>query len=137
MRESLADDILLSVRENEETWRVSLRVPLAGETDFGGLEVATHETTMRVKTEFFAKEANAGLEIPEAIYTGASHLFHEAQGALLADLGRNFGMAFIIITPVMIICLRSIRLGLMAMVPNPDGRLILSCSMAPPAIDIG
>lgn len=125
MRQSLADDLLLSVKENEETWRISLRVPLAGETDFGGLESAAHDTVREAKKAFFLAEENAGLQIPTVLYTGASHLFHEAQASLLADLGRNFAMAFVVITPVMIFCLRSLRLGLMAMIPNVTPALVV------------
>lgn len=125
MRETLADNMLLSVRGNEEVWRVSLRVPLAGETDFGGLEIAARETLRDVKKDFFLAEKNAGLQIPTVLYSGSSHLFHEAQSTLLADLGRNFGMAFVVITPVMIFCLRSIRLGLMAMIPNVTPALVV------------
>ena len=52
------------------------------------------------------------------VYTGMQHLFESAQATLLEDLFRNFLMAFVIITPVLIVVLRSISLGLIAMVPN-------------------
>ena len=51
-------------------------------------------------------------------YTGKNHLFHSAQLTLLADFYRNFLLAFMIITPVLIIVLRSFWLGLIAMLPN-------------------
>lgn len=125
MREQLADDQLLAIGDKEEAWRISMRVPLAGETDFGGLEIAANEAAVQVKKHFFLAEENSGLRIPTFTYTGASHLFHEAQASLLADLGRNFAMAFVIITPVMIFCLQSFRLGLMAMVPNVTPALVV------------
>ncbi len=118
-------DLLLHFADNKETWRISLRVPLVGETDYGALEVAALETSRRVEEQFFEDAENRALPRPAMIYTGSSHLFHEAQDSLLADLGRNFGLAFVVITPVMIFCLGSLRLGLMAMVPNVTPALIV------------
>ena len=51
-------------------------------------------------------------------YTGKNHLFHSAQATLLEDFYRNFILAFIIITPVLMIVLRSFWLGVLAMLPN-------------------
>ena len=51
-------------------------------------------------------------------YTGKNHLFHSAQLTLLEDFYRNFILAFVIITPVLIVVLRSFWLGLIAMLPN-------------------
>ena len=65
-----------------------------------------------------ANTGNKGVSTPTLTYTGKNHLFHSAQTILLEDLFRNFLLAFVIITPVLIVVLRSLSLGLIAMVPN-------------------
>ena len=57
--------------------------------------------------------ADAKVRPTGSVYTLATTVRH-----LLTDLIRSFGAAFIVITLVMIVLLRSLKLGLVAMVPN-------------------
>lgn len=50
--------------------------------------------------------------------TGAAYTLFATVSALIADLLRSFAVAFAVITLLMIVLLRDIRLGLVAMVPN-------------------
>ncbi len=50
--------------------------------------------------------------------TGLSPVIQEAQVMLLSDLGRSFLMAFVLITPVMMLICRSVIIGGLMMLPN-------------------
>ena len=115
-RDRLATSRFLHVDESSETWRISLRFPFAEESDVKKQK----ELAIAAATSVVEKwTADAKLEVaPHFVYTGKNHLFHTAQSTLLEDLFRNFLMAFAIITPVLIVVLRSLSLGLIAMVPN-------------------
>ena len=113
-RDELASKSYLDVSENAETWRISLRFPLMAENDVKRQErlaITTAQQVLHYADAKFKLKAHV-------IYTGKSHLFHSAQLTLLEDLFRNFILAFVIITPVLIVVLRSLSLGLIAMIPN-------------------
>ncbi len=59
--------------------------------------------------------ADSGAKIEK---TGAAYTLLTTVGALLMDLLRSFGLAFAVITVIMIFLLRDVKLGLVAMVPN-------------------
>ncbi len=111
-----------------ETWRVSLRFPFTDEVDFQKLADEVSHVSERVAklvgSESDRLEENA-LTHPAFLYTGKTQLFHHAQANLLQDLFQNFLLAFIIITPMLILVLRSVRLGLIAMLPNVFPSLIV------------
>jgi len=118
-RDRLAESRFLSVVSNAETWRISLRYPFTEETNVEKLEelvmdTASHSLDTQIEKEEFAAISSR----IQLTYTGKNHLFHSAQTTLLADFYRNFLLAFIIITPVLIVVLRSFWLGLLAMLPN-------------------
>ncbi len=50
--------------------------------------------------------------------TGLVYLMHRMERYLLSSQIRSFGLAFFVITLVMMVALRDLRLGLLAMVPN-------------------
>jgi hypothetical protein len=50
--------------------------------------------------------------------TGSAYSLFSIISSLISDLMRSFGLAFIAISLMMIVMLRSVRLGLLAMVPN-------------------
>ncbi|MEY3014957.1 MAG: hypothetical protein RIT45_3692 [Pseudomonadota bacterium] len=50
--------------------------------------------------------------------TGAVYSLFNIVSSIIADLIRSFGVAFVIITVMMVLMLRNLRLGLIAMVPN-------------------
>ena len=113
-REKLASNRYLDIGENTETWRISLRFPLMAENDVKGQKWIAITTAQQVLDDSAANLQSS----THFIYTGKSHLFHSAQLTLLEDLFRNFILAFVIITPVLIVVLRSLSLGLIAMIPN-------------------
>ena len=96
-----------------------MRFPFTQETDFERQEVLVLDAAANAidqgmeRKEFASMTSRINLQ-----YTGKNHLFHSAQTSLLKDFYRNFLLAFLIITPVLIIVLRSFYLGLLAMLPN-------------------
>ncbi len=139
-RDNLANGNLLHVDDAAETWRISLRFPFAEKANFDRLmtevETAAEQVvSMSDKSLSFSEQAiGSGVDNsfqsdadglaspsdtrPKLIYTGKTHLFQHAQISLLADLFQNFLLAFVIITPILILVLRSVPLGLIAMLPN-------------------
>ena len=118
-RSQFADSRFLNVDGRSETWRISLRFPFTEETNFESLKTLVLETAEQSVNGALMDAQFASLSSPiRLLYTGKTHLFHSAQGTLLEDLFRNFFLAFVIITPVLVIVLRSLSLGLIAMLPN-------------------
>ena len=122
-REKLGNDRFLSIDKNSETWRISLRFPFTEESNFGQL-ASDVESVMSELAKSMGK-TNANVSRPELIYSGKTHLFHHAQETLLEDLFYNFMLAFVIITPMLMLVLRAVRLGLVAMLPNLFPTLIV------------
>jgi predicted RND superfamily exporter protein len=122
-RTNLANGNMLSIEGDSETWRICLRFAFTEKSDFGKLarDVTETSTTILERPEnLSSSEAK-----PQLIYTGKTHLFHSAQVTLLHDLFLNFLLAFVIITPILIIVLRSVPLGLIAMLPNVFPTLVV------------
>jgi predicted RND superfamily exporter protein len=114
---------MLSIVKDSETWRICLRFAFTEKSDFGKLARDVTETS----AEILARPENlSSTEAkPQLIYTGKTHLFHSAQITLLEDLFLNFLLAFVIITPILILVLRSVSLGLIAMLPNVFPTLVV------------
>ena len=118
-RDELAQTRYLNVLSNTETWRISLRFPFTKEMDVGQFQDRIMGAASEALESLIATEEFVAISSPIRLtYTGKNHLFHSAQLTLLADFYRNFLLAFMIITPVLIIVLRSFWLGLIAMLPN-------------------
>ena len=118
-REKLATTRFLNVTGDTETWRISLRFPFTNETDVGHQQDLVIAEATKALDSLLKKETFASVASPiQFAYTGKNHLFHSAQVTLLEDFYRNFVLAFLVITPVLIVVLRSFRLGLTAMLPN-------------------
>jgi predicted RND superfamily exporter protein len=130
-RDNLENENLLQFDSKYEIWRISLRFPFTQENDFPKMAAAV---------EHAAKDVNSvnGISIdrPRIIYTGKTHLFNHAQLTLLSDLFGNFLLAFLIITPILVIVLRDIRLGLIAMLPNLFPTLVVFGGLAWIGIDV-
>ena len=114
-REQMASSNLLNIDANDqtETWRISMRFPFSERLDFRKVESEVVAASENVLAEKLNDGSKASL-----IYTGKTHLFNHGQHSLLSDLFKNFLLAFVIITPMLIIALRSVGLGLLAMIPN-------------------
>lgn len=93
-------------------WRITARLPAIDELDYG-------QMTDKVRNAIapcFEPASNRGQA--ELTMTGLSPVFFEAQQLLLSDLNKSFLLAFVLITPVMIMMLRGIWAGCLAMIPN-------------------
>ncbi len=118
-RDELASSRFLDISSGDETWRVSLRFPFTEETDVGELQKLVLDKASVAIDKLVSQDEFAAITSRiHLTYTGKNHLFHSAQVTLLQDFYRNFILAFVIITPVLIIVLRSFWLGLLAMLPN-------------------
>ena len=118
-RDTLAETRYLNVGPDSETWRISVRYPFTKETDVGKLQDLVTKTAADELQTLFQTDEFVSVSSPVRLsYTGKNHLFHSAQLTLLEDFYRNFLLAFAIITPVLIVVLRSFWLGLIAMIPN-------------------
>jgi predicted RND superfamily exporter protein len=111
----------LSQQEERESWRISAR--LKGLDDFDYRD-ALEQLKEQVRPVLQAYE-QAGYSGIEATYTGVTPVVYQVEKALLEDLFDSFLMAFLLVTIVMSIALRSAAAGLVAMVPNIFPTLIL------------
>jgi len=94
---------------DERLWRISIRASALSNIDYGRFV-----ETLSAKTEPFV----AALDGVRVTYTGIIPLIYKAQRELLNDLVESFLLAFGVIALVMIFVLRSVRAGLLAMIPN-------------------
>ena len=118
-REELAKSRFLDLSSGIETWRISLRYPFTREVDVEKLKTLVLDSTSVAIDRLLAKDAFATIDSPIHLnFTGKNYLFHSAQKTLLGDFYRNFLLAFLIITPVLVFVLRSPGIGLLAMIPN-------------------
>ncbi|MEM9826113.1 MAG: MMPL family transporter [Planctomycetota bacterium] len=114
-----------------ETWRVTVRLHQSGDANFGPRIAAITRA---------ARMAVADLESPPAVsMTGHVVVVESSQQILLSDLFKSFVAAFGIIAIVMVVMLRSLVGGLLAMLPNLFPTLMLFGTMGWLAIplDIG
>jgi predicted RND superfamily exporter protein len=95
-------------------WRLSLRVSSQAKIDYAVLIAGIRERLESARTqEIFENVAGIRFDV-----TGAIPLVHRAQEQLLRDLIDSFVTAFGLIALTMMIMLRSVIRGLLAMVPN-------------------
>ena len=111
------------VRQTTEgqLWRVSARVEALNALDYGqfiGL--------MRARIDPLLAQYNARIGGGiSAVYTGVVPLVYKAQRMLLDDLIKSFLLAFVLIGVVMVVMLRSVRAGLISMIPNAFPALVV------------
>jgi predicted RND superfamily exporter protein len=94
---------------DQRLWRISVRASALSDVDYGRFVDTLRETT----EPYISKLAGA-----RATYTGVIPLIYKAQRELLNDLVESFLLAFAVIAIVMVLVLRSLRAGLLAMIPN-------------------
>ncbi|MFZ5833112.1 MAG: efflux RND transporter permease subunit [Planctomycetota bacterium] len=94
---------------DERLWRISIRASALSNVDYGRFV-----ETIRRKVEPFVTT----VEGARVTYTGIIPLIYKAQRELLNDLVESFLLAFGVIALVMVVALRDIRSGLLAMIPN-------------------
>jgi predicted RND superfamily exporter protein len=125
-RENLSNRRNLFIDGDQEVWRISLRFPFTNEIDWAMLGDKVEQVAKSALASSTIRDSsNQGQSEPELVYTGRANLFQNAQQSLLVDLFLNFLMAFAVITPMLIIALRSISIGLLAMLPNVFPAIVL------------
>ena len=108
-------------RAGDELWRISAQAAILSDVD---LEVLTKELDA-IAHKSLAGIAGRNEQGEDITVTGVGHVvtglipvFLRTQQAVLESLIRSFGMAFVLIAIVMMILLRSVRAGLITMLPN-------------------
>ncbi|TWU60509.1 MMPL family protein [Rubripirellula tenax] len=98
-----------------EIWRISIRMPQSESLDMGS-QIEVIESTVADQMQALA---GRDIVLPgDVTLTGSIVIVQKSQEILLRDLFRSFVAAFGFIALVMILMLRSIVGGLIAMVPN-------------------
>ncbi len=115
-RMAMEQSDLLRVTAEGEIWRISLKFPFVEPTDFVQLESRVRRVSDRFGET--ARSRWTGFVPPRLVYTGTTHLVHDAQHLLLYDFAFSFLMAFVMITPVLMLVLRSVGLGAIGMLGN-------------------
>ncbi len=95
--------------DGEHLWRISVRASALGDIDYGRFI-----DELREQVEPSVATAR-GVRVT---YTGIIPLIYKAQRELLSDLTESFLLAFFLIAVVIMIVLRSMHCGFVAMVPN-------------------
>ncbi len=113
-RGRFVDARFLNEEGTRQSWRIAARVPALGNLDYERFLIELKRTV----TPTVAAAAGASDEPIEITVTGAIPLIYQTQRLLLDDLVRSFVAAFAIVGAVMMIVLRSIPAGLVAMIPN-------------------
>lgn len=113
---------LVRVIEGTHYWRISLRVAALNDIDYGGfLETVTKNVNEQIE--------HLGIDGMSASLTGGIPLVYKAQHQILTDLMVSFLTAFIIISLIMIVVLRSVTAGIAAMIPNVFPPLVVFGAM--------
>jgi predicted RND superfamily exporter protein len=113
---------LVRVIDGTAYWRISLRVAALNDIDYGDfLEMTAENVDEQIK--------HLNVDDMSASLTGGIPLVYKAQHQILTDLMLSFLTAFLIITVIMMIVLRNIQAGLVAMVPNVFPPLVVFGAM--------
>jgi predicted RND superfamily exporter protein len=107
---ALEDRGVVASNVDETIWRITAKVSALSKLNYGQL-------TQKVSDAVSNVQVNSTLPF-RAEFTGLSPIMHDTQLALLDDLGASFTTAFLLILPVMILIARSVRAGLLIMIPN-------------------
>jgi hypothetical protein len=114
IRQRLVKARYLYEDEVQRSWRVTARVPALSDLDYEDfLQDLAGQVDPLVAS--IAEKANERIE---TTVTGVLPLIYQTQRTLLSDLLNSFVAAFGIVGVVMMIVLRSVRAGLLVMIPN-------------------
>ena len=116
------DANLVSMAGDESYWRISLRVAALNDIDYGDF-LETVSNNVKNQIEHLDQHG------VDAYLTGGIPLVYKAQHQILRDLMLSFLTAFLIITVIMIIVLKSFWAGLVAMIPNVFPPLVVFGAM--------
>ncbi len=101
---------LLHQSVDRRTWRVSARVSAVSPLGFAEMIQIVQQRVQET-----AKQASQQVQLE---FTGLTPVMHETQQAILSDLGYSFLSAYLLITPAMMLVVRSVLGGLLIMLPN-------------------
>ncbi len=85
---------------------------------FTDAEIGTLGVTLGKVIDLQAAESDAPKAMVSSVYTGVVPIVYKAQRALLQSLVQSTFWSFITITPLMMFVSRSVRAGIVAMIPN-------------------
>lgn len=126
---------MVSRDADSEIWRITLRLWEPEDVDYSVVLDQIESDIMQAVDE---SAASHDLKA-EVVFTGPTVVVHEAQRVLLRDLFRSFLTAFAIVAVVMVFVLKSIRGGMIAMIPNlfPTVALFGFMGLMKTPLDIG
>ena len=126
---------MISRDEESEIWRVTLRLWEPEDVDYS-VTLDTIESDVRQAVEQAAASGELSVEL---VFTGSTVVIHEVQRVLLRDLFRSFLTAFAVVAVVMVFVLKSLRGGMIAMIPNlfPTVALFGFMGLVKTPLDIG
>lgn len=102
-----SDDLEELADYRYETARMMLRVPWADATRYGGF-----------MDDLVARYEDRTGDDVDIVATGMLPLLFRTLTAVIHSMSRSYVLAFLAVTPLMILLLGSFRLGLLAMIPN-------------------
>ena len=108
----------ISRDEVAEVWRIGFRLPMTTQSDYGSEIEAMGQAVADALKVKFAQGDLKGTPNPEIVLTGGVQIAQKAQEILFRDLFTSFLSAFLVVAVVMMVLLRSIVGGLIAMIPN-------------------
>lgn len=112
-RQQLVDDRLLADARGEELWRITAKLPAMQDLDYPAIIANVKRESYAVLAEHRQTGNETRIEC-----TGAFPSISHGQKQLLQDLVNSFLLAFVLICPIMILILRSLLAGLVAMIGN-------------------
>lgn len=108
----------ISRDDEAEVWRIGFRLPMTTQSDYGPEIDALGAAVSNSLAESFKKEGLPETLMPEVVLTGGVQIAQKAQEVLFNDLFTSFLSAFLVVAVVMMILLRNVLGGLVAMIPN-------------------
>jgi uncharacterized protein len=113
--DKLAGKGVFSQTMQETVWRISARVPAVSTIGYGEMAAEVGKSVSLTLDDYATDHS---VQRPKVELTGLYPVLHETQVTLLSDLGSSFLSAYLLITPVMILLVRSFWGGLLIMIPN-------------------
>lgn len=114
----MLDAGLVANVDGEQLWRISLRIAAMNDIDYGDLLDQVDQSLDREVASLNAVFAKRGQQPIRTEVTGAVPMMYKAQHQIFRDLALSFLTAFGLIAVTLMIVLRSVVGGLLAMLPN-------------------
>ncbi len=127
--EQLVKSRLVYSERDEQLWRISIRIAAMEGADYGKLLDSIGQEVNAYLDEINEKFYVENQEPIKAVLTGGVPMMYKAQHQVLNDLGISFLTAFLLISLVLVVVLRGVVPGLVAMLPNVFPPLIVFGTM--------